>query len=122
MKTNKPIKEEDFCRVDPRVKVRASRRRRLYGIEAFRLKKEGRALLEERSIQRPAQKNDEKALQGVHQLLRGRSWRTLTISELDSKLAEHMQDMYFAGENNAAGSTLLAAVGWAKPSFARAER
>lgn len=54
--------DADEMRYDPRMKVRAQKRIRMYGIEAERLHLTDRTLLEEKSVQSPAQRNYEMAL------------------------------------------------------------
>lgn len=110
-------RHREEARNHPQKEERKRRRQALYAGESEQLKKKGRSVLEERSVQDPARKNYMVVLAFFAMYLRGVTLEKATPSEVDSAAVEYMEESFLDGEPASCGSTLMAALGWARPAF-----
>ena len=101
---------------------RAVKRRQLYQIVAKVARRKGRSLLEERSVQRPAQAYFETVLEKLKKSHLGFQLNELSNERMDEILVKEIKDFFFEGESCAKASVSLAAVGWKVARWARQGR
>ena len=119
MKATEAVTE---AKVHPCKDRRARRRQELHFEKATALELHGRSFLEEESVGQASQRTYELVLKRLASHLGHSRWARATTASLDKANVKLMSEMYMDGESHAAGSALIAAVGWKMPRFSMMNR